>query len=190
MASDSISVLVATGSPELAGQLRSKLERAGHEVEVVDSGADVLAADGAPDLILLDLELPGMDGLSVLNELRGAGRATPVVLLKGEDEPAHLIQRGFDLGASGYLRKSTLDGRLSKGVDLFRELAPHEQNPQVVSRTVLTMPDACPYSASGDFRNCAAFVPIDVMVGDDSTLARTSCSHFPTAPAAGWGPHP
>jgi CheY-like chemotaxis protein len=192
MASKNVSILVATASSELARELRAQLEAEGYEVAVVDSGPDALAAAADPrDLILLDLELPGMDGLSVLTHLRSnEGGTTPVVLLKADDEPAHVIQRGFDFGASGYLNKIAVDGSVGQVVDLFRQPAPHENERRHVPRAAMAKGDACPYSSIGIFRNCAAFVPIEIAISNGKTSARTSCSHLRVGAADGWGLYP
>ena len=113
----SLRVLLATDQTEGTKALSSQLEREGCAVIAVSSGSEALnEAAGPYDLIFLDLELPDTDGLTVLKQLRSDERSasTPVVLLKGEGEPAHTVQRGLDLGASGYLVKQRLRSHVFK----------------------------------------------------------------------------
>src|SRR5207245_8927488 len=78
-------ILVVEDNPDLAYGLRNNLEIEGYEVDVVDDGTDGLARarSAGPDLIILDLMLPGMDGYRVLRALRDEGRRMPVLLLPG-----------------------------------------------------------------------------------------------------------
>ena len=101
-------VLVVEDSTDIADLIRHYLERAGHAVEVTASGSDVLprARKSAPDLVVLDLMLPGMDGLLVCQALRH-DRSTagiPVIMLTARGEEADRI-RGLELGADDYVTK-------------------------------------------------------------------------------------
>jgi DNA-binding response OmpR family regulator len=101
-------ILVVEDSADIADLIRHYLERAGHSVEVTSSGSDVLprARKSAPDLVVLDLMLPGMDGLLVCQALRH-DRATagiPVIMLTARGEEADRI-RGLELGADDYVTK-------------------------------------------------------------------------------------
>ncbi len=94
--------------------LRLLLEEGGHQV--VGEFARAEEALGAPweaDLVLLDLNLPGMGGLEALPRL--AERA-PVLVVSMHDEPAY-VARAFQLGAKGYLPKHALDQDLLEALD-------------------------------------------------------------------------
>lgn len=99
-------VLVVEDNVSLATGLRHALESDGHTVDVVHDGRAL--ADGGerttPDLIVLDLMLPGVDGFSVLRQLRAEGDATPVLILSARGEDVDKIQ-GFRLGADDYVVK-------------------------------------------------------------------------------------
>lgn len=86
--------------------LSRALELAGWEVETVPDGEEALArlAAAPVDAAVLDIMLPGMDGLSVLSELRVRGDATPVILLTARGDVRDRV-RGLDLGADDYLAK-------------------------------------------------------------------------------------
>jgi two-component system OmpR family response regulator len=81
-------------------------ERASFAVDVASDGESALSqALAIPyDLVVLDLGLPGKDGLSVLRELREAGARTPVLVLTARGETADVV-RGLDSGADDYLAK-------------------------------------------------------------------------------------
>ncbi len=99
-------ILVVEDNATLALGLRHSLESDGHEVDVVHAGDVGLARALAepPDLIVLDLMLPGLDGFSVLRELRTSGDVTPVLILSARGEDLDKIQ-GFRLGADDYVVK-------------------------------------------------------------------------------------
>jgi DNA-binding response OmpR family regulator len=99
-------VLVIEDNPDLAYGLRNNLEIEGYTVEAVDDGARGLsrARAGAPDLIILDLMLPGMDGYRVLRALREEGRRVPILILTARGEEADKV-RGLRLGADDYVTK-------------------------------------------------------------------------------------
>lgn len=101
-------ILVVEDSGDIAELIRRYLERAGHEVEVLTSGADVLPRVGRvrPDMIVLDLMLPGMDGLLVCQALRHdrATAAIPLIMLTARGEEADRV-RGLELGADDYVTK-------------------------------------------------------------------------------------
>jgi DNA-binding response OmpR family regulator len=99
-------VLVVEDNPDLAFGLRNNLEIEGYEVEVAESGPGGLerAREGNPDLVILDLMLPGFDGYRVLRALREDGFGMPVLILTARGEEADKV-RGFRLGADDYVTK-------------------------------------------------------------------------------------
>lgn len=99
-------ILVIEDNHDLAFGLRNNLEIEGYEVEVAaDGGAGLAAARRTPpDLVVLDLMLPGMDGYRVLRQLRGEGLWMPVVILTARGEETDKVL-GFRLGADDYVTK-------------------------------------------------------------------------------------
>jgi two-component system, OmpR family, alkaline phosphatase synthesis response regulator PhoP len=99
-------VLVIEDNTDLAAGLRYNLELEGYEVRVAEdgnAGVDVSRAWG-PDLVILDLMLPGLDGYQVLQALRGEGRQMPILILSAKGEEADKV-RGFRLDADQYVTK-------------------------------------------------------------------------------------
>lgn len=98
--------LIVEDDDRLAGALRRGLSERGHVVDHAQDGpgGELLAADGAYDAIVLDLNLPGRDGLSVLRSLRKNGVATPILIATSRDETDDVVQ-GLDAGADDYIRK-------------------------------------------------------------------------------------
>ncbi len=99
-------VLVIEDSNDLAQGLRYNLELEGYAVRVADDGNAglSLAREWDPDLVILDLMLPGIDGYQVLRSLRADGRQTPVLILSARGEEADKV-RGFQLDADQYVTK-------------------------------------------------------------------------------------
>jgi len=99
-------VLVIEDSADLAEGLRYNLELEGYAVRTSDDGARGLAMvrEWNPDLVILDLMLPGLDGYQVLQSVRADGRDTPVLILSARGEEADKV-RGFRLDADQYVTK-------------------------------------------------------------------------------------
>ena len=99
-------ILVVEDNPDLAYGLRNNLEIEGYDVDVVEDGTQGLtrARTSGPDLIILDLMLPGMDGYRVLRALRDEGRRMPILILTARGEEADKV-RGLRLGADDYVTK-------------------------------------------------------------------------------------
>jgi DNA-binding response OmpR family regulator len=99
-------VLVVEDNPDLAFGLRNNLEIEGYEVEVAQDGPRGLdrARESSPDLVILDLMLPGLDGYRVLRTLRSEGFQQPVLILTARGEEADKVM-GFRLGADDYVTK-------------------------------------------------------------------------------------
>jgi len=90
----------------LAKGICYRLEDAGHAVDMLcdgDAARDYLASDGA-DLVILDINLPGVDGLTLLREMRGRSDNRPVILLTARAQTEDRVI-GLDAGADDYLIK-------------------------------------------------------------------------------------
>jgi DNA-binding response OmpR family regulator len=101
-----VRVLVVEDEPRLAGLLARGLREAGHDAHVRHNGGDGLlaATGGAYDALVLDVMLPGLDGLTVCRKLRERGVRVPVLMLTARGEVPDRIA-GLDAGADDYLPK-------------------------------------------------------------------------------------
>lgn len=99
-------VLVVEDEPKVARAVREGLESEGYAVTEAHTGEDgfFLASSQAFDLLLLDLSLPGRDGLEVLAALRQKGLLTPVLILTARDAVEDRVS-GLDRGADDYMVK-------------------------------------------------------------------------------------
>lgn len=105
-------ILLVEDDAHLAAGLRYNLERAGYAVSHAATGPDGLARalEEDPDLVILDLMLPGLGGYDVLERLRPHSRV-PVIILSVQDQEVDKI-RGFDAGADDYVSKPFAVGEL------------------------------------------------------------------------------
>ncbi len=112
-------ILVVDDSPDLVEILRITLEWKGFNVKCAYSGKDLFAGleKQKPDLILLDIMMPKMDGLEVLARLKGnpATASIPVILLteKADDED---VQIGYKMGADYYITKPFTPTQVLDGI--------------------------------------------------------------------------
>src|SRR4051812_1025004 len=99
-------VLIVEDNADLAAGIQYNLSLEGYETHIAEDGRRAIAAaeEWSPDVILLDLMLPELDGYQVLQTLRGRGVKTPVVILTARGEEADKV-RGFRLDADQYVTK-------------------------------------------------------------------------------------
>lgn len=99
-------ILLVDDEPSIVSLAKMYLERDGFRTESAENG--LLALEKVekmkPDLIVLDIMLPGADGFEVCRRLRGAGNQTPIIMLTARDEDIDKII-GLELGADDYLTK-------------------------------------------------------------------------------------
>jgi CheY-like chemotaxis protein len=113
-------VLVVEDEPTMRELVSARLKAAGHQIVATESGADavdVVTRRGAPDVAVLDVGLPDVDGFTLLDSLRTAAGTKPfgAVFLSGEIEQS-AIDRGHRMGAI-YLTKPFIASALLKAID-------------------------------------------------------------------------
>ena len=113
-------VVVADDEDDILELVTTIIERAGHQVVPVHNGAAALAAvrERRPDLVVLDISMPEVDGLEVLRRLRSDDETSelPVLLLSARAQEDD-VRLGFATGASAYVKKPFSPGELSRRVD-------------------------------------------------------------------------
>lgn len=99
-------ILVVEDEAKTSSYLKKGLEESGFAVDVSKSGEEGLhlARTGGYDLLILDIMLPGRDGLSILAEVRRSGQQTPALFLTARDRVNDRV-KGLDLGADDYMVK-------------------------------------------------------------------------------------
>jgi len=99
-------ILLVEDEPGIALALGDDLRIEGYQVDVVEDGlkAETAARSGPVDLIILDLMLPGKDGLSICRELRRSGLKTPILMLTAKAQEIEKVI-GLEMGADDYVTK-------------------------------------------------------------------------------------
>jgi two-component system, OmpR family, response regulator MprA len=126
-----VKVLVVDDERAVRDSLRRALELEGYEVELAVDGGDALHrldANGQPDAVILDVLMPGVDGLEVCRRIRGKGNPVPVLMLTARAEIENRVS-GLDAGADDYLPKPfALEELLARLRALLRRTAPGTEN--------------------------------------------------------------
>jgi CheY-like chemotaxis protein len=127
-------ILVVDDDRTTLRMLRHQLEAAGHQVETARDGAAGLArlARSRFDLVLLDVWMPGMDGLEVLSRLRGAPSRPRVIVMTADDAPQTLL-RAVRENAFGYVTKPVEPAELNRVVTSALATKPEVRPIEVVS---------------------------------------------------------
>ena len=125
-------LLLAEDEEAMAEAVVDYLEYHHYEVDWANNGIDALerARMGTYDVLILDIMMPGMDGLTVLRTLRGEGNATPVLLLTAKGEIRDKVQ-GFESGSDDYLTKPFAMEELRVRVDALTRRSQNYQGEQV-----------------------------------------------------------
>ena len=99
-------ILVVEDDTDIANLVRLNLERAGYQVSRAPDGRQAIKRfdEGDYDLVILDLMLPGVDGMEVCRHIRNSGRYVPVIMLTAKGEEANKVA-GLEMGADDYMTK-------------------------------------------------------------------------------------
>src|SRR5207344_2908941 len=102
---ESLKILVVDDEPAMVGALGALLGQAGHRIVAAYDGEEALRRfhEDEPDLVLLDLAMPGLDGATVCRRIRETSDV-PIVVVSGERDRAATVEL-LDLGADDYIRK-------------------------------------------------------------------------------------
>ena len=125
-------VLIVDDEPQIRRALTTNLRARGFEVAEAATGEEALqvAAERKPDLVVLDLGLPGIDGIEVVHGLRG-WTTVPIVVLSAREEEAAKVT-ALDAGADDYVTKPFgMDELLARVRAALRRAAPAEEEPTV-----------------------------------------------------------
>jgi len=125
-------VLVVDDEPRILKFLELRLKASGYEVLTADNGLEALEQVEAqePDLLVLDVVMPGMDGFETLRQVRALS-SVPVIILSGKEASSDKV-RGLDLGADDYLAKPFSPDELVARIDAVRRRLAPAQDRKVV----------------------------------------------------------
>jgi two-component system response regulator MprA len=128
-------VLVVDDDKAVRESLRRSLEFNGYVVSLAADGAEALAglstsgAGTAPDVVIMDVMMPRLDGIEATRALRSAGNDVPILVLTARDAVGDRVE-GLDAGADDYLTKPfALQELLARLRALLRRVVPHEDAP-------------------------------------------------------------
>ena len=145
-------ILVVDDDPAVSSLLRRSLAYEGYRVDTAASGAEALrlAMERPPALVVLDIMMPGMDGLEVCRRLREADSSLPILLLTAKDAPTDQIA-GFGTGADDYVTKPfNLDVLLARVKALLRRGT--RQEPEILTYADLRLDTGGRVAYRGDRR--------------------------------------
>jgi two-component system response regulator MprA len=124
-------VLVVDDDRAVRESLRRSLEFNGYDVALASDGAEALAGIGSmgPDVVIMDVMMPRLDGLEATRALRAAGNDVPILVLTARDAVGDRVE-GLDAGADDYLTKPfALQELLARLRALLRRVVPHDADP-------------------------------------------------------------
>lgn len=153
-------ILVVDDDPKIVSLVRRGLVFEGYEVDAASGGAEGLhkAAEHPPDLVILDVMMPGIDGFEFCRRLRSAGDLVPVLMLTARDAVAYRVQ-GLDAGADDYLVKPfALEELLARVRALLRRGRPAQ--PEAGAVPVLRYADLELDTASREARRAGKLIEL------------------------------
>ena len=137
-------LLLAEDEEAMAEAIIAYLEYHHYEVDWANNGTDALetARMGNHDVIILDIMMPGMDGITVLRTLRGEGCITPVLLLTAKGEVRDKVE-GFESGSDDYLTKPFALEELRVRIDALTRRGQSYQGEQMVLGDLILDKSGC-----------------------------------------------
>jgi DNA-binding response OmpR family regulator len=144
-------ILLAEDQTDIRDLIALNLRASGYEVTAVADGLAALAsqAEDASDLLILDLMMPGLDGLEVCKALRARGRATPILMLTAKSTELDRVL-GLELGADDYLTKPFSLAELMARVKALLRRA------ELLRQAQSAVAGAASYVYNGDLQICPA----------------------------------
>ena len=148
--------MIADDEPEIRDLLRLYLENEKYDVIEAENGNEALrlVSEQKPDLVLLDIMMPGMDGYQVLKAIR-VDNNVPVIIISAKDEDSQKIL-GLNLGADDYISKpfNPLEAmaRVNSNIRRFYSLGstPSEEKDKITVRNLSLDPESCTLTKDGE----------------------------------------
>jgi CheY-like chemotaxis protein len=143
-------VLVADDSLEIRRYLRTLLELDSYRVETASNGYEVLQRlrlGSVPDVVLLDMQMPQMDGLETLRRLQKFRPELKIIMCSGVDDP-RTIREVLSLGAHSYLVKPIQHLYLSAAIDRCLHETPAKRTKENLGAQLFVLPSPCTFQQS------------------------------------------
>jgi DNA-binding response OmpR family regulator len=135
-----VNVLIIEDDPDIGELITLYAKKSGYSVSIAHNGIQglYLFYENPPDLVILDIMLPEMDGWEVCKEIRRCGK-TPVIMLTGKNEHREKL-KGFELGTDDYLVKPFDPGELMARIKaVLRRTNPLFNAPEIIEFPLLTI---------------------------------------------------
>lgn len=135
-------VLVVDDSPEMRRYLRALLEADSHRVETASNGYEALQSMSRgliPEVVLLDLQMPGMDGLETLRRMQELRPQPKVIICSGVDDPVKILQAAA-LGVHSFLMKPVQHLYLSAAIERCLNEGPQKRTARHSGAQVFVLP--------------------------------------------------
>jgi len=184
--SETLRILVIDDEPAMVGAVAALVGSVGHRVTAAYDGDEGLRhyEEDRPDLVILDLAMPGMDGLAVCTEIRRRG-ATPIIVLSGEGQEAAKVE-ALDAGADDYVTKPFGKSELLARIRaVTRRRGTDSAVPEVASVRI----DRRRHEAWGNDR-LLQLTPIEFALLEELVTARGDLVPHAELLAAGWPGEP
>ena len=177
---EKIRVMIVDDQTLFLESLSTFLHNYAEDIEVVGlakNGADALAmaAAVAPDIVLMDVHMPVMDGVEATERIMAALPATKIVILSTYDEDEY-VRRALGLGASGYLLKDISPTELIASIRALKSGAV-QISPQIVSKLMARIIDESPTAASKDAERLEWFESLTRREREVFSLIATGCDN-------------
>lgn len=140
--SPNLYILIVEDHDDLADALRANFRSEGYRAGVATDGRQALAMirTDAPDIIVLDLGIPGIDGLALLSRLRTEGHWCPVLILSARDADSDVVE-GFRVGADDYVTKPFRTVELMARIDAIARRVVRERSAPTAAAPAMVLPD-------------------------------------------------
>jgi DNA-binding response OmpR family regulator len=184
------SILIVEDEPNFRLGFRTALESGPYTIATADDGEEALRwlRGHHADLVLLDLRLPGLDGLEVLRRLRDAGDDTPVVMVTAHGSTA-LVVETMKLGADNFVEKAVTPSELRRVVDATLVRSPkHPSRPRPEPLAAL-LDGARRALEHGDLARAEALCGVSTALAPDSAEVRRLEADLRSAREAAEGPY-
>ena len=185
-------ILIADDDPQILRALRITLNARGYDIVTAEDGQSAIssAIDQHPDLVMLDLGMPRLDGLSVIDALRGWS-SVPILVVSGRTGAADKVE-ALDRGADDYVTKPfSIDELLARIRALTRRLPAADEEPVIIFGSItVDLPAKQVIRTTGGTNEPIRLTPtewhiLEVLLRNPGKLVSKH-----TLSTAVWGPHP